>query len=208
MATSIHEGVIRYEIAQLDTDEPVDTAHARILINNALHFADEAGQVLVAFPPISGRSMESVPNVVSTWTRITAFGPFALRVQSDGTPYPVVVQLAGVTSGAGPVTFRVALTPDDDDDERAEILAAGDNTSDASTSSTTLAWLTMGTSPITLTPAKASAMTQTLSTIDAVGGDPVSVRVCLCRVAVWGQYTGSKSQPILHGLYAREYIGA
>lgn len=206
MATSIHSQYVAFSAAEFDADEPVDTAMARSLVNNSLHIADSCGQVLVAYAATGSNSL--VPTVVDAdeFYHVQTWGPFSLKTRSDGTAYPIRVRVAGYNSqSGGTTTIRVAVCPWGD--RRVQIARNGDNVLEATSSSTTSAWLAPGTTLLSIDAALVGSADATFSTLDGVGGSRVGVHFTEMCVTVWAATDTVGKDPALSGLYAAEYIG-
>lgn len=207
MSTSFWGGQILFEDAEHDNDEAFDTLFMRMVVNNANHLADENAQVLVAFPPTADGSGESItPAVVDTKERIATFGPFWMRVRSNGAPYKLRARVHGRTVVAGTVSFSVLVHA-----PGLDILDPSSTSNQMTTSTltaTTGAWLTdaAGTNLVTLTSSHGGIATRTLSTVNA-SGDAVDVTAVEVLVTVFGLRSTAQGQPELTGLYVAEYIG-
>lgn len=222
MSTSLFDGFLRYEQGEYDsTGDPIDTYYALALANNALHAADQWGQVLVAWggnasPGSGGAASVSTGSLsglrVATYHHIVTCGPFDLRLNTDGIPYSVRVQLGGARSGgSGNVTFAVVLSPRslvEADLAAAWDGSAGTNVATATTSSTTAAYLSLSTDILTLdAPHTAEGMTATPTIDNLSDADAVAVSWGEFVISVWGGDTaGATSIPTVHAVYAAEYL--
>lgn len=214
MATSTFKGYVRHSAGQLTDNSAFGASQARDhLVNNANHIADSAGQVLINWsmttastymtPDLSAGSLAAA----DTYYRFSPFGPFPLLVKGDGSSYQLRIRLAGYSAAAGTVTFRVVVSA------LAEALAAREtstatNAATFSTTATTNGWRDAATDNlVSLTPDDLFRTMTTLSTLDAVAGAAVSVRVPLAYVTVYGKGSVTAAVPRLTGLYLAEYIG-
>ena len=201
MSTSIWEGRARLPDLGIRTgsDSAADDTSAMLAAaNNAMHWADQNSQVLVCD---AGFELSPAQDP-DDWYHLITWGPFNLRLAADGLPYPVRVRLAGRSSANLETSnFRLAVCAAAT--RRTEIIANGDNVLDETTTSSTTAWL--GNALLTFTDEQTRDMLTTMSTIDAVAGDPVSVEVCKGFVTVFVQTT--TTSPRLNGVYAAEFCG-
>jgi hypothetical protein len=208
VSSSLHGGRILFNPDLYQDDEAFDTAFARVLVNNALHFADEAAQVRVNWPPTAtgrGIAVDIVTNGVPV--HIARF-QFPIHVREDGSGYDLRIRLhARITQASDTITYTARISaPGVDYDTTFD---AGITSETFDTVSTTGAWLTPdGDNIIKVPPYIIDAATRSVSTLDAVGGNPVGVLWPVVELNVFGQRdSGSTSEPELTGLYVAEYIG-
>ena len=205
MSTSIWRQHVAFAPASIAAEEPFDTLLALTLANNALHLADSAGQVRVAYHGRTGEALTgATPTSTTLFEHVARFGPLPLMLRSDGMPYPMRVILAGRSGQAGATsTFRAVLSAAHA--VRAELSAVGANVGVFTTTSVTTAWLTPAL--LTLTVEQTSDAQQVLLARDAVGGVQTTVSAIMCVLDVWVRTSTTASTPSLTGVYAAEYIG-
>lgn len=182
-------------------EAPADTAFHLAMMNNAMHWADESGSVLVCD---SGFDVSLGSDANTKFNHLITWGPFNLRVGVDGIAFPIRTRLAGYRSVSDTTTFRLVVST-----MRlleAEMLANGTNVQAATTNSATDAWL--GEDLLTFDESKTIDMLRSsVSTLTAVGGTPLGVEVYQGWVSVWAQSGASSSGAHLTGVYAAEYVG-
>jgi len=210
---------IALDSGELVEEDGADVSLMRTLENNAQHFADQSAQVRVNMSgpanPLTTKQIGA--GDVDTWLPIAVFGPFPLRVRADGNPYLIRARIGGSASAANSITLRAALAPvlgaatgRGSEYIRGHIEDNGVNVLEASTSSTSAAWLTATGSRTTLDATGLVIESQfTLATVSAAGGAvrDVSVRAAMFGLHVWGLSTTSGTQPQLDALYAAEFVG-
>ena len=210
MSTSEHGAFIRHDSAAFGDGYPVDAAiYKDCARNNLLHLADEFAQQLVCAVWRSGVELSTdAPASTSVWYPIATFGPFALRTRANGTPYPLVVRIAGFASAAHSVTFRVVVSPRGLGESMAQAATAPANVVEVSTSSTSAAWLSPSTYIATIDSDLAAAMIEEIPCSDDVSyGTPAARLACLADISVWAKTANILATPRLAGLEVREYVG-
>jgi len=210
MSTSLHEANVRFATSMLAVDRPVDTSLAQAVSNNALHLADSCGQVLVAWNSRVAAT-DYLPfgsNLVNTYVRMAALGPFFLRVRGD-TPYPLRVRIAGLSSdNVNTVTFAVRLAWNFG--ESTWVTPPDTNWVSASTSSSASAWLTAGSTLLSYTREDSTVnlpLFRRRSARIAIGGATGDVDVFEAYLVLYGQTSNVASEPRATGLYVAEYVG-
>lgn len=222
MGNSAQGGIIYFASSEYGTDFPHDAFHARTCMNNAIHLADQCGQVRVNFTSaenIGGITNTSESTATTLWHIIARFGPFRITVDTDGVPYPLRIRVGGYSSSAATqVKMRVVVAPRGMAREYVNATGAGaatlSNVAQVSTTSATPAWLTTtiaGSSGTLLTFSRAqadAAFVPSRPTVDAIGGNAIQVKDYEWEATVFGQNTGgSEVEPILSALYLAEYVG-
>ena len=207
--TSKHEGLIAYDPAELVAQDAFDVSQSQALANNANHFADSCGQVLVDWAEDAAPLTPSVVTI-DTWQPIESWGPFNLKVREDGSAFPIRVRVAARGGNTGANTIRVRVAVCAPGRERIEIVEGGDNVHEARATSSSSAWLTpfSGFSTLlNLSRAKTEGCMVGGPVLDGVGGSYVSQYFCEAVITVWG-YTPSAQEPVqLVGLYCAEWTG-
>lgn len=223
--TSEFGAFIRHDPANFDAESAVDcVSYKDVVANNLNHLADQRGQVLVNAHLISGNELTTEDPAVSGntnyWFPMTIFGPFFLTCRGDGTPYPLVVRIAGFAGAANEVRFRVIVSaPGDATSFFYDASSSWDddfqNTLTAATSSTSTGWLTTtgvggsSTNLIELSQSMASVeMTRLISTPDATSGGKFAQRpAVMAAITVVAGTTNTAARPYLTALEVREYVG-
>jgi len=225
MATSIYEGRLLTG-RTWDANAAADARHVRDIVqNNALHWADESGQVLVNFVQTSlsfdagGGGFAENPVEYNEWRHVVSFGPFPVRLRQNGDTYRFRIRVAGSTPNEGNGKIRVVVCPQTEASGAVQLstdyvfetatLGADDPTprwlTGASLGSN--AWTTMIYAPASVT----SDWLTTTSTLTNVSGNAVSVEQCLVSFNVFTYTTTSTASDepgvSLDGLYIAEYIG-
>lgn len=208
MSTSLWGGRILYDGTKYDNNEAFDTAFARVLVNNALHLADEAAQVRIAYPPTQngyGVGGTAVDSTSATRERLAAtFGPFPVHIRDDGSPYKFRVSMrARVKTAATAVTFKTVIHPP------GVYLSdtTGDNVVSATCNSTTSSWLTNTTDNLAvLGPFDSLAGYRRIGSVDP-SGNAISVGWTLLQASVFVIATTGTPGVELTGFYVSEYIG-
>jgi hypothetical protein len=212
MSSSIFEGRLQFATAEHDADDPLSAHYAQALANNALHYADEMSQVRVAWRALSGQKLifKASGAVVNTFYRIAAFGPFPWTLKSDGTPYVARVRLAGFSSdNTNTITLRAVLsTPDRSRQNSSAYIGDTANTMDATSASSTSAWLVGASTKMEPTKEHAGESIRRMHVITATGGTKVeTVEVCMMTLSIWGSTANLAATPSLTGAYLAEYVG-
>lgn len=209
---------------------PVSAGESAETGNNLTHLADQAGQVWACDGLISTRYKDTdaapsggvpilehmarvkIPNIR---TRPIGSGGVASSSTGDGGPYHLRVRVGGAVSAAGTCAFYIIAGPDDAPvGGYAYTVAYGvatgtatlpANATVASTSSTTEAWLSLGTNLLTIDPSLIAWRDLETRTYD---GNVATAQAPQLVVDVLG-YTGTNGvKPRLFGLYIAEYVGA
>lgn len=210
MSSSIYDGLIRFDTSRFGNERPVDTRHAQNLINNALHLADQAGQVRVAWACRGGdyATLDVSSFSANVWYRIVALGPFPIMLREDGSAYPWRVRLAGYSSvNLDTSTFRAVLGAPSTLAGTARDGTVAANVLEVSTTSSTDAWLTPATdNVITLDASGVTAATESISTVTAAGGSTaVTVQAATVHLEVWAKTSTINSEPRVTAIYGAEY---
>lgn len=218
MTTSIYGGRVLVPADRLGASEPVTSHAARLLANNALHYADQKAHCLVNWtaPRTSlmpaGHTGYRVPNPVSTsWTRLAVWGPLPVTLRANRVAYPVRLELAGATSSAlASVTFGAVLVPSVEigtDYVEDTAFTAGAGVIFAATASTTPAWLAAATgSKYFVRGAEPGARTR--DTILDEGGEPTTVETVETYLVVYAKTSSIDGTPRLYGVHLSEHVGA
>lgn len=211
MSTSDWGARIQYQGTDWNDDDPMDTAMARAIANNALHLADQAGQVRACwgdFDTSSGNTaITHTFGGTNVWERVLGIGSFPVSVRADGSAYPMRVFLRGASaSGSYTAHFRVTVC--------APGMAArciNENDTDVesfSTTSTTDAWLAPSGGLIEIPADKVSYSAWGVNTIDGVAGNAVTAPMSWFVCEVWAMRDNALLTSCdLCGLYLAEYIG-
>ncbi len=220
MSSSLHEGIVEFADSLYGTSgTPLDTTIMRDgPFNGLLHGADSYSQVRVNW---MARSSDGI--TIDTGNDIDAgdqyriggpFGEWPLTIRDDGRPYILRVRIAGALDGT-PATgsFRVVIAPDSE--AWVERDADDDTSGDASTTSTTVSWLTFqsnGTNGaatyLEISAEKARSWLRRVSCFNAAaGGSPREIEQVLVSAHVFGSTTDITNLPVLYGLHIAEHYG-
>lgn len=216
-ARSPYLGHVAIPAGSYGSKDPIDAGHAHQAAADLQHLADSAGQVRVAWAAVGAQYLTTATVDASNkdlYLPIAAFGPFPLRLDSDGAAYSVRARIAGAASAANAVTFRCAIAPAVSAPRRAaeEIGRYGLGCLQASTSSTSSAWLTATGSRTLLVVdgVLADEAIRTMTSVAAAGSATrtADVQEALFVAHVWAMSTAAATQAQLTGLYLAEYVGA
>lgn len=208
MSTSIYKGSIRFDATDHDDDETLSVDLARTVVNNVLHAADQCAQVRVAIPP--SKDQDGFPTLqfglalASTEARLMArIGPFPLNIGADGRAYPCRIRLAAANT-AGSATNKIIAYLHPFRAFSLEGAAQAVFTCD----STTTAWIEAeGDRLIWPSASQTAAALESLYTLDAVSGNPVSAEWAYFMLSIYGQRASGSADVYLNGLYLAEYCG-
>jgi len=197
---------VRFDEANVDSQEYCDTGISRRAIGNLDHLADQYAQQRVNW--VSHSSLYLTQDAASItddvyypmWTST----PFDLHVREDLESYRCFVRLRVQSDDAvQSAVFRAILAPEGD--AEADLFTAGVNVfTTATITSATFAWVSGG-SLIYLDRDHVRRATRTVSTVDSVGGTPVTATWLRARLHVWGARSNSQAEPRLGGVHLREY---
>jgi hypothetical protein len=138
-ASSLYTGIIAYDQANHAADDPLSVDVGLALANNALHFADQAGQVRIAWDTVTGSELQAAAATGTTYTDILPkLPPFPLRLRPDGSTYAIRMRLGGYSTDGTSVTIRAVLG--NVGSSRARINDVFGNVADFTTTSTSNAW--------------------------------------------------------------------
>ena len=202
------------DAALWENNDPLSVASLRLRANNANHYLDEAGQLLVCYPEDGGRS--TATDVGSTWEQVAEFGPVPILIDSSGIAYPVRVRLHGASTSTngefaivqcGEGLWREALTDTGIESSTTNVLKALDSTGSS-------AWLTLTDEASTTKTVLQMDLRQSQQTVvwektpEAAGGGAILyVKVGLCWFYVLGRCSSSTCDIELNGLYCSEFVG-
>lgn len=219
---SEHGAFIRYDVNDLVADDPVDTDAIRVVRNNLLHQLDSAGRVLVAWAGHNyPASVGADPGTGTTNanTHLWTSPPFYVRLQEDGTPFPVRVAINGSEQdpGVGVAFFRVALTTTDlpqqwradahgNDPDVTNAPGTPNCAGGSGSAGSGPIWVSLDKNILTM-PAERmrndSSVIRRVQAVDAIGGVATTVEVASMRLTVWAAGTDMA----LFVVYAAEYCG-
>lgn len=224
MSTSVSTSILQISAGLYGTgDDPVDSLLMRRgVANNLMHACDSMAQVRVnAWPTkVFGGNLDAYwtidgPDFTAQWYPLGGmpFGPWPLTLRADGTPYRLIVQLAGATAAAGTVTFRVVIAPDyvsavEGLTEDTDRVWEGSTTS---TSAADVSGVSQGANSgldyLDVSRTLAASWIRSHIAYDAVGGSsPVNVQQCLVSAWVFAKTTHTSAVPRLYGLRVAEYL--
>lgn len=213
MSSSTYQGVTRIYVPDIGIDDPLHTDMIREgLADTLLHLDDQDGQCRCAWVAESTAKFRTTgtPAAVNTYYPITIFGPWSISLKANGTPFTMVVRIAGSSDAQTfAVKFRAVLSTLRDAPAALAIGGADTLTTATTTANMTAGWLAdaAATNLVTLTDVQARNATQSVATLDALAGDPATVSMCLVYLHLYGSTANTASTPQLCGVYAREYVG-
>ena len=206
---STFNGIIRVPTSFYGDSDPVDTANVRDgIVNNAIHTAEESGQVLVNTILPDGVTVTS-GEPTSSYHKVVTFGPFPLSLRADGSTFRIRTRVLGYSDdNTATVVFLVVLAP-----FLSGVGAIGANAggvASGSTSSTTEAWIDMTNDYgdlLYMDAARVLSSQYPLTTPTSVGGSyytqTPAILACLHVYSV----QASASNAVVGGVYAAEYAG-
>jgi hypothetical protein len=186
---------------------PVDAGMVRdSIVNNARHLHDEHGQKLLGLSRESGGYWTQASASATAFQLLDDLTPQSvpLHVRSDtGNSFLVVLRCKVSISVAGTATFRIALVPHGGSIVAPYYDASTPSVCEFTTTNTTGENVTPAS--LYLTPAMVGA---SIATYPSLRGDGSlgSARMFMATIGVWAK--SSAGAPRLHGIEAREYVGA
>lgn len=210
---------------------PASAGESRDTMNNLNHLADESGQVWACDGLVSGRYRdtdqagsftrpEHMARVVCHSIRTRPVGSTVGGSTADGGAYRLRVRIGGATSN-GAVTFYIIAGVLDSPtggiaSSRAAALALGSaslqaNETSATTASATEAWLTTGSTTLTVSAGLLASSRRTIPTYAYDASDTAiiaSTDVYSIAVDIFGYTSAATTKPRLYGLYVAEFVGA
>jgi hypothetical protein len=193
--TSDHEAFIRFEAAQYNSQDGVDTGLSRVIRNNLHHLYDSHGQYLVNWHKRVNTTVDNavafdISGPITDYRHCWTSSRRPIRLRNDGSPFLFRVQLAAFRiSGAGTTTFRVAITTGNNKQRwYDDVISFGDNATDAACSSGTVAWLTLGTDILELSEDRLLQNGDAFAVVptnDGASGAPGETRIAYVRMTVW-----------------------
>ncbi len=212
MSSSERGHFVRTYPTRLAADEPFHAGHARDLVGNVNHLADQYAQRRVAWVALAAShyyepDIGAASVAANEWYRCWSSTPFDLHVTEAGLSYALRVRVrAARSAGSGTITAR------------AVVAAAGrgrgyygslDNTNvaEGASASATHAWLTMSPSDgmIYLSESQVAEAAQDVATTDQIPGDTVTAQWLRCTVEVWARTTDTGSIPRISGCQVDEF---
>jgi len=209
-----------FDPGRVDANRPAGAGHFRRLIGNIDHLADQAAQRRVNWWPISGIyfAPEETSITAGIFYRCWQSCPFDLHVVAQNDPdtgeigalssYGLRVRLhAAISTGSALATFRVVVAGQGLG--RAIATASSitaPNVAEASTASTTAAWLTPGPAVISLDEDAVDHARQTVTVQNVVGGVDDVAQWLRCTAEVWASTANASSVPRVSGLIVDEYF--
>ena len=193
--------LVRFDAADHDEGEALDTLANRAAASNLNHLARSHGQVLVNWAVADGRGVQQSvsPGESPLWKS----GAFPMKLRPDGAGFSCRIRLrARRVGGSGAVAFRARMGDGD--------------FATFTTSSTTSAWLTptngFGTNPnvIAISPEWASWHVSNIAAPSALGDSTVAFPESLSFLSILAQVNAAvgTSTVELTGLHITEYYGA
>lgn len=211
LGTSLLKAYIRHATGDFGDGDPCDAALARdVLVNNAMHIADENAQVRVAWKAGTQTSYLEVgtPPTTSAWSKVTGWGPFPISVTAAGSSYQMRVRMRGYISKASTtIDFRLVLSSPEF--SRRDLELNGGNVANfQSTSTTDAAMAASGDNIISMSVAQVTEAMESFATVLAVGGAPTSIDWCWATLDLYARTSDVTSLPRVTGVYAAEYVGS
>lgn len=214
--TSALAGRVLFAAALANGDDPLDTVLWRdCVLNNALHWADSAGQTLINWsatdPAYSGATSPwriAEPLNADEWAPITPLGPLSLRVRRGVRPYRWRFRLAGASTMGDAIDLALVWGR-----TRAELLSkaeagSGDQVRWTGVTGTSPAWLTPDGSGVPYVDVDPTAVLLALeSTVLDLSDDATRVGVWELAIGLYGRTTDKVSDPEVWALHVSEYVG-
>lgn len=212
MASSTQAGIVRFAAADLAANDPLHTDLVRDgIADTLLHLDDEDAQCRVSWVTESTAKFRTTgtPAVADTWYPICPFGPFPVALRGDGTPFALVVRIAGSSDAQTfAVKFRAVLSTLRDAPSGALIGGAHTLTTATTVTNMTAAWLApASTNLVAFSAEQALSAMSRYATLTALAGISASVEIPAVYLHIYGSTANTASTPQLCGVYAREYVG-
>lgn len=201
-----YDGIVRYSLSDNASDEAIDAQQSRTLINNASHYAEEDGQVLIAYPGHTYGSY-SASFTTSSITNVVSFGPFHLRLKPNRSTYKIRVRMYGLY-GTNTCKVWVVVAPR----ALAPLYAVSGAVNGVYGNPTaSAAWIdtydTNGTASTIIEYARANP-DEEHQTYDELGGNETSAKFFTTDISVLVQGVSGSGTFGLYQLYAAETFGA
>lgn len=208
MSLTSENRIIIRGIPSMDSPRPVDTGHARAIVNNVNACCDGAARVVCAQAQQGGAFFSS--NVSTTDT--TPVGPivaipYHARVRHDGAAYPVRVRIAASIASGSTLTLRAVIgDPESLLDARTLSAPVPQRSLDIVYASSTPGYGSQSDSMVRLTPSQTDrcrVRVPSRSSPTGPFGEADAVQVWLA-VFAWASPSGVAQ---IHGVYAAEFVG-
>ena len=218
---SEHTAVIRYTTGDFGSYDPADVDLARTVRNNLHHALDCFGEVVVAWSTASfdaaGSSVVGSGLISNVTDHLWTSPPFYVRIQPDGSAFPVRVAafVQDSTGGVGTTSVRIALTTTNNPGIWYRDAVGGEPdvtlAPDASVTNVyhqgsigvTAVWTTPAVLTLPADRVRGQAVGVQVRTVDAIGGNTTTVEAVRCRLTIWRGAKGCR----LYAAYAAEYCG-
>jgi hypothetical protein len=211
MPSSERKHYLRFAHSRFAANEPFH-AHARDLIGDVNHLADQFSQRRVAwvareaahyFEPEGGASIAA-----NTFYLLWRSLPFDIHVRENGESYALRTRLRGaISAGTGTASFRVVVAAEGHGRAYYGSLS-NPNVSHRVTSSTAHAWIETASSVVHLDNAMVIQATRDAPSTDEIHGVPSVTTWLRATAEVWAATSSAASVPRLSGLQVDEFYDA
>lgn len=199
MATSTLGHYVRFGETAFNGLDPMDSGMSGRALGNLNHIADQYAQRRIAWVSHGSTLTFAETTDDDDWGLIWSSTPFDLHVRDDGTSYRCRLRMRASSDAL--MGFRVALS------------AAGEGAAEVWTAETSnvasisvngaAAWYAAS-GLLYLDNSRVRRATQSVNTIDSIGGSAIAVRWLRAQLTVWAKSDGS-STPQLSGIELDEY---
>lgn len=203
MAANAYKAYVPFDSGSVDQDDPTGVDAASVLAENALFFAESAGQVRIKIVDADLASAQS-QILSATWYEVYE-SQIDVTLRPQGGAFRFRVRLAGRVSAAATGTFRLAIGIPALIHEQLTATTLGDNCAEFTTSSTTAAWLSQDL--LIVDPAEVASAVHMQETVLTAGGVVTAAPVTRLVVRVISKTTASATTGNLNGLIVEEYVG-
>ncbi len=227
---SEYTGLVDFDPAIVSSQEPADVMTTRDnLINNGAHLVQSSTQQRANWVTVAGRADNTAgggtfaPPLI--WTSssyadalpVVSIGPFPITVGPDGLPAKLVLRVAAaVANGSGTILAHVSAyrprAPERagrwDGTVGPPPTPGGPDVAQMTTASASPVWLTPSPSYVQITdPSEMAFATRLISMPLGAGGNASTASVVMADLTIWTQSTDPATPTVIHGVYAREFIG-
>lgn len=217
--TSQHLARIRFPATWPASGDAIGPVNARdVAVNNANHRADVIGQCRANFSACALASTGYLYTNVTSWRQVWRSDPWSIPLMPDGTPYRLRLALACASSdNTNKVKFAVVLSrvgasrsllgPISTTTASDQVWLSSDVTSSTPAYRSGASRGTAANARcVSMSSVEAGSCIAAFSTLDGVGGDPVTGVACMVELVVYGWAEVDLTQARLYALSAYEVI--
>jgi hypothetical protein len=202
MPTTTLQRFVRFDPAEIDARDPLDSGMCGRALSNLNHLADQYAQHRINWNLGTLRVTYAPVPAVGDWGLVWCSTPFDLHVRSNEESYRMRLRLlVSSDSASHGAIFRGVVTPHEFAISERDF--AGVNTGDVSITSTSYSWLEPS-ALLYLRPEQVDRAEDTASALDSIGGVSTTARWLRCVLMVWGKVTNVAAEPALRGVHLSE----